>query len=105
MARRRSALSSCGGGGDGGGGANGGGSKVDIRWSDCSRHERASERASDPAARLPTRIAGATHHEPELRDAMPKPGFHKELQSDLSALGKKHPDLAKAIAAAKKAKK
>ena len=60
-------------------------------------------------AEYPTPAAAVAIHEkitsPNFATQMPKPGFHKELQSDLSALGKKHPDLAKAIAAAKKAKK
>lgn len=41
---------------------------------------------------------------PDFATQMPKPGLHKDLQADLSALAKKHAELAEAISAAKKSK-
>jgi hypothetical protein len=53
-------------------------------------------------------VAVALHeqiHSPDFSTQMPKPGFHKEIRADLAALAKKHPDMEKAILAAKKGKK
>lgn len=53
-------------------------------------------------------VAVALHqqiHSPDFSTQMPKPGFHEEIRSDLAALVKKHPDMEKAILAAKKGKK